>query len=156
MTAVAPTTEKAFKVEAPLFTGVSAVGSLAMGPSDVGLAAVGALDPLAGAGGDEGSSSGEEAGVVEVEEEDGEVAGAVSDEDVDGTGAALLDACGLAAGAVVVSLSTGVGVAAAGVEVGDDDDDDGEVFGDAAGELVGASAETNPTMATKMRANATN
>ena len=138
---------------APLVSEASGVGALAAaGPPDAGLSAVGAVDSLAGAGGDEGSPSGEEAGVAESEVEGevalGEVVGAVSDEV-----GAVVDA----SGALLVAVGVATASLAVGVEAGDDDDGGGgEVFGDAAGEVVGASAETNPTRATKMRARTTN
>lgn len=100
---------------------------------------------LPGAGGDETSVSGEEAGVAAEDLGDGEADGVEAD-DV----GALAGALGDKVGALASELDLGV---AAGEEdvVGDDFGD-----GEAVGEVVGVSwAETKPAMAMKIRARTT-
>lgn len=128
-------TEETFSVVAPLGLGASA-DLVLVGASAVEVVAA---DSLAGAGGEDGSAAGEEEGLV------------LSLSEVDGEDAS--DDVGVVAGELPVPFEDDLGVEAGalvafeGAAAGEED-----VLGDPLGDFVGASAETNPTRATKTRA----
>lgn len=146
--------EETFKVVVPL--GAGAVAS-AEGASEV--VVVGAAESVAGAGGDEGSDSGEEEGLVELELE--LESGEAADEEGVLELEPLLEDLGVEAGAEL-PLDEDVG----GDALGDPVDDDGagdDLFEPEGGEALGElpegeedsgllAAETEPTRATKTRA----
>lgn len=144
----APATAETLRVVAPLFVGAGAGVSSATGPS-AGPSA--GLYSLPGAGGDETSLSGDEAGVEESEESSsaGEAAG-VEEEEVGEEAEALGVVAGVEAVGLLEDDALGAEAEPCGAEADDfgaeaeaSGDDDGVVgddfgVGEAVGELVGA------------------